>query len=438
MELPTGLNRRYASFAIFLLVAIWCWVAFDRPYIFPDHVPWNIYSNGPQSNPSTDVFDYPPISSAAIRKVCANTQFNESIIFTCDNSGGNVADVRNSILHCVRYAIAGGGSLRLPRIMVAVEGAGLKTANKFEMEYMFDTLHFAKSLSLSCPKFRVYQSIDETPGRLKTNAPISLVPESIETKDKDGKILAGEWKAAFTKWLAQYLTPDTEGPVIISLARSYLQYPISSDEPAFVSHFGKILKVREDARTLATTALVKMSAAYAPRMDVQQPIIHKSFVGAYLSTQNHEGPTTDAERIEARYNAQSKLYLKLADQANLTVMYLASDENSFITKFIRDANETGIAITTKFDLVKGKDREDLLAMGSEQQALVDFLVLSKASDFGGVGYSSLAWNVALRRHEYSEQEENWLNTGEALLADELSQIYGAPGSDPEFINSMWP
>lgn len=322
--------------------------------------------------------------------------------------------------------------------MVAVEGAGLKTANKFEMEYMFDTLHFAKSLSLSCPKFRVYQSIDETPGRLKTNAPISLVPESIETKDKDGKILAGEWKAAFTKWLAQYLTPDTEGPVIISLARSYLQYPISSDEPAFVSHFGKILKVREDARTLATTALVKMSAAYAPRMDVQQPIIHKSFVGAYLSTQNHEGPTTDAERIEARYNAQSKLYLKLADQANLTVMYLASDENSFITKFIRDANETGIAITTKFDLVKGKDREDLLAMGSEQQALVDFLVLSKASDFGGVGYSSLAWNVALRRHEYSEQEENWLNTGEALLADELSQIYGAPGSDPEFINSMWP
>jgi hypothetical protein len=439
IELPTGLNRRYASIAGFLLVAIWCWVAFDRPYMFPDHVPWNIYSNGPQSAPKSDVFNYPPLTSSAIKRICAETQFNHSVIFTCDNSAGNVAEVRNSILHCVRYAIAGGGSLVLPKIIVKDEDDASKDGNAYEMEYMFDTNHFLASLRLSCPELRVFKSFAETPNRqFSTNAPIPLSPESLATRDEYGQIATEKWRGSFYEWLAQHLAPDAEGPVFIQLARSYLQYPINSDEPAFAHDFGKILKFRNDVRALATTALTKMSAAYLLKANIKEPILHKSFFGAYLTTQDQATLPQDDARVEARFKSQLKLYMEQRYQSNLTIFYLASDDNSFASKFITSANNTNVVVTTKFDLVKGKDREDLLALGPEQQALVDFLILSKAGDFAGVGYSSLAWNLALMRHQFSEQEDYWLNTAEALLSDELSQIYGPPGGHPEFSRSMWP
>jgi hypothetical protein len=73
----------------------------------------------------------------------------------------------------------------------------------------------------------------------------------------------------------------------------------------------------------------------------------------------------------------------------------------------------------------------------DQQALVDYLVLSKASEFAGTGHSSLAWNIALARHLYTTQKDDKLN-GPRVFKDALSQIYGSPGRHNEFAASMWP
>jgi hypothetical protein len=344
--------------------------------------------------------------------------------------------VANSILHCVRYAIAAGGSLILPKIAIN-PGDGQEIV-RGELPFMFDTKHFLASLGLSCPQLRVYTSIQDTPGRFDANVPIPLDPQSLVTKDKDGQMRTEEWRPSFDKWLAQYNSLDIAGPVVIQLARTYLQYPISSDGPDFVNHFGRILKIREGARVLATTTLIKMAAAYNFGMSIHEPVIHKSFLGAYLSTREQGNPSKDPERVTARFDAQLKLYLQQAAMSNLTTIYLASDDNSYLRKFREAANSTEITITTKLELLKGKDREDLLALSPDEQALIDFLVFSKSSDFAGIGYSSFAWNVALKRRQYSEQEDNWLNTEDGLLSDELSQIYGPAGTHPEFVASMWP
>jgi hypothetical protein len=437
MELPAGVNRRYACLAGFLLLAIWCWVAFDRPYVFPSYVPWNIYSGTPQARPALDVFDYPPLDSSAIKHVCSKTQWNQSVTFICDESTGSVAEVRNSILNCVRYTIAAGGSLVVPRITVREAYEDFFGSNTTELDYMFDTDHFINSLTFSCPQMRIYKAASTIANRQHAYGPISLVPESLAKKvAKTGIRRREEWRGLFYKWLLQYVAEDTKGPIIVRLGRSYLEYPVYDDEDYFALHFGKILKVRRDIRVLASTALRILSDTYTLPLRLSEPILKKAFLGAYLSTDYADLPKPDEKN--ARYQVQSQLYLNQALSANLSLIYVASEFGDDIPDFMKDASLQNITVTAKLDLLKGEDREQLLHdFTPDQQALVDYLVLSKASEFAGVGHSSFAWNIALARHLYMTQKEDELG-GLQVFEDALSQIYGTPGGHPEFPASMWP
>lgn len=441
MELPAGVNRRYACLAGFLLLSIWCWVAFDRPYAFPSHIPWNIYSGTPQARPSLDVFDHPPLDSSALKSICSKTQWKQSVSFICDESSGDVAEVRNSLLSCVRYTIAAGGSLVVPRITVREEYEERIGSNTTELEYMFDTNHFINSLMASCPQMRVYKAASLITNRQFAYGPISLLPESLahkvpKTATEASIHRAEEWRKLFYKWLLRYVAEDNKGPIIVKLGRSFLGFPIYDDEKHFVHEFGKILKIRRDARVLATTVLQKLSDVYNLPLRLSEPILKKAFVGVYLST-DEEG-LSKADQKNVRYPIQSQLYLDHARSANLSLVYAASENGDDIPRFMKDASLQDIIVTTKLDLLKGQDREDLLrSFTPDQQALVDYLVLSKASDFAGVGHSSFSWNLALARHFHTAQKDDELD-GPEIFGDALSRIYGTPGGHPEFPASTWP
>jgi len=95
-------------------------------------------------------------------------------------------------------------------------------------------------------------------------------------------------------------------------------------------------------------------------------------------------------------------------------------------------------VTTKFNLLKEKDLEELQALKWDQQGLVDFLVMLKASDFAGIGHSSFAWNVALKRHVFVKKKDR-VRGPEILMGDELSLIYGdVRGYEPEYAACLWP
>jgi hypothetical protein len=359
------------------------------------------------------------------------------VTFICDDSSGNVAEVRNSILNCVRYTIAIGGSLVVPRITVREAYENLFGSNTTELDHLFDTDHFINSLMASCPQMRVYKAASTIANRQYAHGPISLVPESLTKKAPNtGMLRAEEWRGLFYKWLLQYVAEDAKGPVIVRLGRSYLEYPIHDDEDDFVLHFGKILKVRQDIRSLAATVLRTLSSTYSLPIRVAEPILDKAFVGVYLSTDNEDLPTADQKN--AQYQVQAQLYLNHALSANLSLVYVASEFGYEIPEFIKDASLRNIAVTAKLDLLKGKDRDDLLHdFTIDQQALVDYLVLSKASEFAGVGHSSFAWNVALARQLHTTQKGDEFD-GPQMFGDDLSRIYGTPGGHPEFPASMWP
>ena len=436
MQLPAGVNRRYATVAAFLLIAIWCWVAFDRPYSFPTHIPWNIYSNSPQASPAIDAFDFGAVDSGAIRSVCADTAWNASVVFSCEGIGGGVAEVRNEILGCVRYVIAAGGSLVLPRIELSEDWGDVRRGNTTEMDYMFDVDHFVDSLGLSCPQLRIYDTVDDVEDRGNGHGPFSLVPETlVKYVPKEGLEHPDDWREFFYTWLERYILPDVQGPIFVNLGRSYLQYSVNADGQEFALSFGNILKFRLDIRILATMTLLKLSQAYSMSITVTKPIIKNVFLGVHLWSGPLSGLSA-ADRAFGQYDKQAKLYLQQASQSNLTIIYVASTNGSEITRFSQDGLGLGISVTTKFDLLKGNSRQELQALNLSEQSMVDFLVMLKASEFVGVGHSSLAWNVALKRHLLSREKE-YLD-GPQMLNDEFSQIYGTPRAHPEYAACMWP
>ena len=305
---------------------------------------------------------------------------------------------------------------------------------------MFDVPHFTESMRLSCPQLHLYEKAEDIPNRPDQSHLVSLLPESIINHiPKTGLTRPEQWRPTFYAWLAQFESPyETR---VIELARSYLQYPIYSDGEDFALSFGSILKFRADTRVLATTTLRRLSQTFNLEFESQwhEPFLKNAFFGAHLRTEKDARDGWPAEDWEySRYNVQSKFYLSQARDVKSSIIYVASGDASEASTFAHDAASINATITTKTLLLTGTDREQLEALAWDQQALIDFLVMLKATSFAGVGHSSFAWNIALKRHTFLKGNGQDHLKGPQMLSDELSQVYGFPRGYPEYASCLWP
>jgi hypothetical protein len=100
-----GRNLLISAILIILSFSSWKYFTPSRPSIqryYLNH--WGSHSQ-PSLENVNDVFDRPPVESSAIKEICAKTEWNPNLVFTCSNSGGRVGNLRNSILKCVPYPI---------------------------------------------------------------------------------------------------------------------------------------------------------------------------------------------------------------------------------------------------------------------------------------------------------------------------------------------
>lgn len=445
MKLPANFSNRLAYLFGILVFSISFYIFFLSSYNLSAHVIGNNYLENAShtSNATDDIFDFPPVDSHALRTVCESAQWNPEIVFTCDNSVGGVGNIRNSILNCVRYAISAGSSMVVPRIIVrnTKDISKIRTGERAGMDYMFDVQHFVDSLKLSCPQLVLYRYVDAVPNRARGSGPVALLPESLVSEEipKTGLQHPAAWRGKFLEWMEGWpglVTATMETPVLVDLGRSYIQYPIYSDGEEFALSFGGILKFRKDVRTLATTALHNMLSTYNMSRNISQPILQNTFFGAHLRTEIDAVKAWPAnDWMYQRYEVQSQRYLKKLSETNLTLIYVASGNRTEIARFSRDAVAYDLA--TKFMLLDSKDREYLNTLAWDQQGLVDFLVMTKSSSFVGIGHSSFTWNIALKRHTFSQRKEGYLD-GPEILSDELSEVYGKPHAYPEYAACLWP
>jgi len=366
--------------------------------------------------------------------VCANTAFNSSITFICDEAPGDVAEVRNSILNCVRYAIAAGARIVVPRIVMREDYDRDGMRNTTDLSYMFDTEYFLGALGALCPNMQTFMFSKQVLEVKDLYGPITLVPEALAKKIPLAEMSAENWREAFQKWASQYTDPQ---PIVIELGRTFLQYPVAKEEGNFAYSFGRLLKFHWDIRNLAAITLLKLSESFASSPDLAQPILPDLYFGVHLSIVRDSATiTSKVDLAHYSYETQSKLFLEQASKSGLPLIYVSSDDGADLVQFIHDAKTLNLTVMNKFDLLKGWDRETLLELTPDQQAMIDYLVLSKASQFAGIGHSSFAWNIALQRHHFAEQKDPF--DGPQTLSDELSQIYGTPRARPAYSASMWP
>lgn len=407
-----------------------------------------------------------PVNAHPIQLVCAEKEWTPGLVFTCNNPVGGLGNLRNSILTCVRFAIEAGASFVMPHIIVRNPNDiyEIRTGKRKPLSHMFDEATFVDSMREFCPQMTMYETVEDIPNYKTSYAPLPLLPEDLpkpaDQVPKTGLEHPEEWRGHFDAWIAQYVTVTEENPVIIDLQRSYLQYPVYYDGEDFVQAFGRMLQFRRDTRDIAGTVLYAMNQQF--KLNIKDPakgIYDNAYLGVHLRTEEDSQKAWPGWGF-GNLDAQAKLYLDHGAKFNTTLIYVASGDRGEIDKFaVMAKNRLGATTTTKFDLLReyqiqrnakipGKTNytapdcgksplETLEALTWDQQAQVDFLVMLKSSQFVGVGHSSFAWNVALRRRRYSQQKEGYLD-GPYLLSDDLSQVAGKPREWPEYASCMWP
>ncbi|KFY42947.1 hypothetical protein V494_02161 [Pseudogymnoascus sp. VKM F-4513 (FW-928)] len=202
-----------------------------------------------------------------------------------------------------------------------------------------------------------------------------------------------------------------------------------------MSNFGRLLRIREPCRRLAAAAVHALRTKHnIPITPIG--ITPSAFFGAHLRV------AEDATKAGwTGYDAQAAFLLDFADEVKLKTLYVTSESKPAET-FRADATKRGAVALAKEDLLDETETKALRAMTWDQQALVDYEVLLRATAFGGIELSSFAWNVALRRHVVSRTgKKAWEDVkdgGGMNMKDEYSRLRGEKGAHRLFPEAMWP
>lgn len=443
------------------LALVWCWSAVF--YEFPGLIPFDgaariktltAPSIGLTSiNSPPDTFSNESSGQEAIHAVCSRTSWNESLVFTCNESYGGVGNIRNSILHCVRYAVQAGASLVLPRIVLrsATDIGNIETGQTVSFTHMFDKPHFLESVQLYCPQLKIHDTVEDAKGDLAERGILtcSLKPESLVEGGvpRTGIPDPSAWRGQFYTWLdGQIRTAGTGTPdiVVVNLQRSYMTYPIYSDGEAFALTFASMLKFRNDTPALANKVLSALVERFSLDVDLQDDILPNAFFGVHLRTEADSKKAWESAGnywFYSHYGNQVKVYLDQAPRSNPAAIYVASGDLAEIARFAADAAIVppphNYPVVSKADLLDGAELNELHTLTFDQQALVDYLVLLKASDFAGVAHSSFAWSIALKRHRFAKKQGEFLDAPE-MLDDDLNKLYGTVNDFEDYPNVLWP
>ncbi|KAI3399780.1 hypothetical protein diail_5576 [Diaporthe ilicicola] len=394
-----------------------------------------------------DLFSIPPVDEESIRSVCRQTQWNESLVFTCNESFGGIGNIRNSVLLCVRFAMQAGAALVLPQILVRDDDiANFKTQNATDFGYMFDTQHFYTSMQQSCPEMTIYPTLHDAIERHNYTGQVDRLRFQPESLTGNGLIQTDMWRDRFYAWLEQHQgDPLTRkpGPTVIELERVYMSYPIYTDGEEFALSFGLMLQLREDIRLLASKVLKVLATRLSfADMDLKSEVLPDAYFGAHLRVEHDAQVTWNAQGgwTHATYEKQAEDYLAQALQSKRSSpkgIYVASGDVEGTRRFVEDAARNNLTAVGKFDVLQGSaDLDTLQAFRWDQQALVDYLILLRGSDFAGVAHSSFSWSIALKRHTWSKEEGRYLDAPEKLH-DNLSVVYGVVGGE-KFPEALWP
>ncbi|KAI0176573.1 hypothetical protein BJ166DRAFT_230 [Pestalotiopsis sp. NC0098] len=349
-----------------------------------------------------------PFDGIAITTLCAKKTWTKGLIFHCDPVPGGIGEVRNAHLNCIRFAMEAGAELILPEVVrrnekdisiVAPQSKG--TPRGVPLDYYFDKQHLNRTLSRYCPQMKLIRSIDDLYDTPMGN-PVTISAAGVGMSMVNGTLM--EYPAMWAKKYQKFVNAKSDfktrtWPFRVILSPETYVWPTAFDPPEFVSSFGRILLFREDARILSASVVLAMKQAMGHHVSEPSGAPGKrhheveGFVGVHLRTEKDVW-----DKPFPSYQEQAAYYVDFVRKSPYKYAYLATgDATGNVTAFKEHARVANVTVLTKDDLLAPAERDRLAGLSWDQQALVDYEVLLRASLTVGISASSFAWNIALRR-----------------------------------------
>ena len=123
-----------------------------------------------------------PANFSALAQVCNRTEWVSNRWFSCDRMEGGIGNIRDEVLTCLRYAIAGGAGLVMPSLRlrgeVAIGEEDLHTGGRAGMDFYFDVDFLKHTLATVCPRMPIADSVYHIPSYA-----IASMPDVVNFKD---------------------------------------------------------------------------------------------------------------------------------------------------------------------------------------------------------------------------------------------------------------
>ncbi|KAB5536650.1 hypothetical protein GE09DRAFT_1140763 [Coniochaeta sp. 2T2.1] len=392
---------------------------------------------------------------SSIAELCKSKTWTPGLFLSCDSPAGGVGTVKNAHLNCFRLAIEMGAELILPGIIrrndknIADVSPNAKAPIRGqEISYFFDEDHLNASLTTFCPQLNVYRSLSDL-----WEIPSLLTATNFNLADLGLKLTNTsviEEPSLVASQIRQFVntkSPPAERkhPVRFNLRQTNWAWPTESDGAAFARHFGRILRIRTDARLLAASALFNLHKRFGDlRIDPRQGIGgDDSFVGVHLRTEVDVLSQTDDAKKFPGYEEQAAYYLDYAVRSGNGVVYLATGATAAnITAFVERARDFNITAVVKKDiLTDAEDKSRLDGFSYDQRSLVDYEIMLRAGLMTGTSESPFAWNLAMRRRNaYGGSESAVESHGGDFVQfqDRYSTIFGKGDGGRVLQATIWP
>lgn len=381
-------------------------------------------------------------------RVCAETKVTEGLYFECDNNSGGIGNIRNFILTCIRYAIeAGADGIVMPRIQQRNQEqlGALFTADFKPFDYFFDDKHFRASMKKYCPRMQILNKLEDVPRfeaikQIKEFYPKELIHGGTTGDGCDERGINRHldmFRPSFDEFVkTKHHWPNLAAPVSVRFRwATFFEWPVYRDGPEFATTFGDLLRIRPDIEEIAARtveALVK--AIHNTTEKIDRKNLDAPYLGIHLRTE------ADSLGFWPNFEQQALGYLEQAGTRGLKHGYIATGNATEGHRFGQLAlDHVGMKVYGKTDLLQDEALENLNRLTWDQQALVDFLVLTKSAHFTGCSFSSFSMNIAVKRHTMIDglRTRHWRSPGDvySTLVGRFENWFG----DWMFmLECMWP
>lgn len=389
---------------------------------------------------------------SAVYNLCyqSHIQWRPQLVLRLEDARGGISQVRNNLLDFLHYAIQAGAAIVLPSYKTKAQEVSVSSIRESSFEGFFDKDYFLATMKARCPQMVIYN--DAKDKRLPSPIGSRFTPGNEQMRSDLHSDQTPAWGVTqLDNWLSEHDAIPKAGEIkMVNVEQSLYSVDTRALPEKVRVDFSGLLRLRPEARRLAGIIVYNMALRHDLRINAERAYARNAFLAAHLFTGNEaEQAGWPDGTAYSDYESQSSVYLKQAKQLGLSIIYCASDSLDDLHKLTVEARDHhNITVTHKADLLDSIDLFDLRQMTWDQQAAVDYEVMTRASHFAGVVKSGFGFNLALRRNVFVEQEgrnleKHWYMPADVdrnrTYEDGLSTLWGV---DEELtaraLRGMWP